>query len=344
MKCGVESRLTWAQLQYGDPNGEALKCEACGVCQPDFPQVRRHICEAGHWQAQNPSPQAGVVSYHWNALLPPWVKWADLVSEWHRANELKKQGNIEPLRVFVCETLGEPWEERVDATDFAHVSQRKGDFVIGAEWPLEKRRFMPVDVQADHFYWCCRAFGLGGVSRLIDYGRIFGWEDVRAIQQRLKVRDGDVVVDSGFRTGEVYQQCLKFGWKPSKGVAQDYFVHVEPDGTHLRRSWQISQTDPQMGTSQQGVSILPLVLFCADATKDTLALFMHGTGPSWELPNDIGEEYLRHLVSERPELDKKGRRVWVQKSKYNHWLDCEVMNITAALILGLVASEAKVNK
>ena len=340
MGCKVELRLTWKGLKF-DGTAPTFHCEKCGAMFQDSPLVRRWIIEQGHWQAQNPSPQPGVVSYHWNALLPPWVKWQDLVDEWHNANVAKKQGNIEPLKIFICETLGEPWEERIEAADWQQLGQRKEGYVIGEAWPFEKRRFLTVDVQADVLYWTCRAWGLGGVSRLVEYGRIFGWDDLRAIQQRLGVKDGDVVVDSGYRTGEVYQQCLRNGWKPSKGVTQDHFIHQEPDGKSMRRPWQISRTDPQMGTNAQGATSIPLVLICTDSMKDMLALFMGGSGPAWGLPQDVSEEYLQQLAAEKPELDEKGKRIWKRRHRNNHWLDCEVSNLTAAVIIGLAASEAK---
>lgn len=344
LKCGTESALTWKNLQYGEPNGAALKCESCGVCQPDSPAVRRHIIEAGHWQPQNPTPQAGVTSYHWNALLPPWIKWQDLVDEWHRANEQKKLGNLEPLKVFICETLGEPWEDRIEAADWAALEKRREEYRIGESWPFAKRTFLTADVQADVIFWTVRAWGLGGVSRLMDYGRVFTFDELRTEQNRLAVKDGDVAIDSGFRTAEVYQQCQRFGWKPMKGVTQEYFTEHEPDGQSTRKLWTTSRADPAMGTAGQGMTMLPLFLFCADAVKDMLSLFMGGNGPKWELPADVSEEYLRHLAAEKAVLKESGKREWKRISRANHWLDCEAMNLVAAIAVGLVASGAEVKK
>ena len=48
---------------------------------------------------------------------------------------------------------------------------RDGD---GDPWPLEKTWFMAADRQArggEHHFWVCRAFGPGGASRLVGYGR-----------------------------------------------------------------------------------------------------------------------------------------------------------------------------
>jgi len=350
MGCGAEMRLTWKELKYvdgmavGASVGDSvwIECEGCKAHQFDSPTVRRHIVEAGHWQAQNPTPEPGVVSYHWNALLPPWIRWADLVKEWLRANELKKMGNLEPLKIFICETLGEPWEDRINVADYAQIAQRKTEFRAGDVWPFAKRIFLTADVQADVIYWTARAWGLGGISQQIDYGRVFTFDDLRAVQQRLAIKDNDVGVDSGFRTSEVYQQCQRWGWHPIKGTPQDHFVHHEPDGSQVRRLWSVTRADPAMGTTAQGATTLPLFLFSTDSIADMLALFINGSGPAWGLLADVSDEYQQHLAAEKPEIDQKnGKRVWRKIGRQNHWLDCERMSLVAAVILGLVASEEK---
>jgi phage terminase large subunit GpA-like protein len=352
MKCGVENKLTWKAVKY-DESGQGsaeshgcsvrVVCSACAHAHPDLAQVRRHIIEAGHWQAQNPSPEAGVTSYHWTALLPPWIRWEDLVKEWKRANELKKVGNIEPLKIFICETLGEPWEERIEVADFAQISQRKADYVIGEEWPLAKRTFLTADVQADVIYWLIQSWGLGGVSRVRNYGRCFTFEDLREVQQQHGIKDNDVAVDSGFRTAEVYRHCLKYGWHPMKGVQQQDFIHEESDKTSVRRIWQAVNADPSLGTAQAGVTSIPLFLFSSDAASDMLALFMSGHGPAWEIPKDASEDFQKQLCAERAEIDlKTGKRIWKRIARDNHFRDCAKMSLVAAIIIGLVASgEAK---
>jgi phage terminase large subunit GpA-like protein len=350
--CKKDLTLDWKAMKYGenpvagDGGGRGvawvhLECE-CKATYSDAPQVRRYIIESGHWQAQNLAPQAGVASYHWNALLPPWIRWADLVVEWQKANDLRKLGNIEPLKIFICETLGEPWEDKIEVADFAALGQRKTAFVAGESWPFTKRIFLTCDVQQDVIYWTARAWGLGGVSQQIDYGREFTFDGIRTQQLRLAIKDNDVAIDSGFRTSEVYQQCQRFGWHPMKGTPQGHFVHHLDDKSTVQRIWSVTRADPAMGTGQQGQTTLPLFLFSSDAASDMLALFMAGSGPEWGLISDVSEEYLQQLAAEKAEIDaKSGKRIWKRVGRNNHWRDCEKMNLVAAIIIGLVASDGK---
>lgn len=363
MKCGAENKLEWKAVKYdrdlasadsaigrkdysggdgasGDfaQSGVRLVCVGCDHAHADKPVVRRHIIEQGHWQAQNLAPQLGVVSYHWSALLPPWVQWADLVKEWHQANDHKKRNNLEPLKVFICESLGEPWEDKIEVADYAQITQRRSGWVRGVAWPDGKRTFLTADVQLDMIYWTARAWGLGGVSQQIDFGRVFTFDDLRAVQTKLAIRDNDVAVDSGFRTSEVYQVCQRWGWHPMKGAPVDHFVHHESDKTAVRRIWTASQVDP----AAQGGAQVTLFVFSADSAKDMLALYMAGKGPVWGLVGDVTDEYCQQLAAEKAEIDgKTGKRIWKQISKNNHWLDCESMNLMAAVIIGLAASEEK---
>lgn len=341
--CKQPLHLNWKSMKFGD-GFLHIECD-CKATYSDVAQVRRYIIDHGFWQAQNPAALSGVVSYHWNALLPPWVRWADLVDEWHRANESKKMGNIEPLKIFICETLGEPWEERVEITDFTSLNQRKTILKTGDEWPFTKRVFLTCDVQQDIVYWTARAWGLGGISQLIDYGREFNFDGIRSVQQRLNIKDNDVAIDSGFRTSEVYQQCQRFGWHPMKGTPQGHFIHYLDDKTSVQRIWSVTRADPAMGTGQQGRTTLPLFLFSSDSASDMLALFMAGSGPEWGLLEDVSEEYIHQLAAEKAEIDiKSGKRIWKRVGRNNHWRDCEKMSLVAAIVIGLVASEGKKNE
>lgn len=363
MGCGHELKLEWRLMRYEDgksefgkseQNAPALLCGGCGHRHLDQPATRRHILEKGSWQAQNPTPQAGVVSYHWNALLPPWIRWADLVLEWKRANELKHNGNIEPLKIFVCETLGEPWEERVEQADYANlmsraegtgyfcpeVEGRRNVWLCKERWPLGKRSLLMVDVQQDVKYFDIRGWGLGGISRLLGYGKAFTFEDIRDIQQEMKILDGDVGVDEGYLPAEVRQACLKYHWKAFKGVDQDYFAHDGPDGKKIRRQWAVSRSDPYIGTGQAGRYWVPLVLFSVGGINEMLELFLAGKGPVYEIPVDCHEDYFRQLAAVKPMLDKNGKKIWKQIARDDHYRDCSKESLVGAICLGLVGSAA----
>jgi hypothetical protein len=63
-------------------------------------------------------------------------------------------------------------------------------------------------------------------------------------------------------------------------------------------------------------------------------------GPTWEIPEDASEDYLKQLESER-RVKKGGKWLWLQiGDRPNHYLDCEAMQVCAAVMLKLVGREA----
>jgi hypothetical protein len=352
MGCGRLQKLHWKGVRYDENGVASFLCGDCGLPHLDTPGCRRHILDRGYWQAQNPSPQPGVTSYHWNALLPPWIRWSDLVLEWKRANELKHSGNIEPLKIFVCETLGEPWEERVEQADYANlmsraegtgyfcpeVEDRRNVWLCKETWEPAKRILLMVDVQQDVKYFDIRGWGLGGVSRLLGYGKAFTFADIRDIQLEMKIPDGDVGVDEGYLPAEVRQACLKYHWKAFKGVDQDYFAHEGPDKKTIRRQWAMSRSDPYIGTGQAGRYWVPLVLFSVGGINEMLELFLAGKGPLYEMPVDCHEDYFRQLAAVKPMLDKNGKKIWKQIARDDHWRDTSKESLVGAICLGLVGS------
>lgn len=367
MKCGAENKLTWKAVKYGGNNRNnsedgqqpvqkehekseaetldvAIACVVCGNPHKDFPLVRRHIIEQGHWQAQNAHTSPGVVSYHWNALLPPWVKWADLVAEWKQANDHLKRGNPAPLKIFVCETLGEPWEEREQEADPAALDDRRGSYSGADEWDGElvrgdkvRGRVIYADVQQDVIYYRCRLFGANGESRGHGWGRVFTFAELDEVAKKLGVNPKYIGVDSGYRTTEVYRACLQYGWKAMKGEDREEFIVDVPGKGRVRRCWNRSQADPHSGTSQAGRSVVALYLYADPTIQDMLALNMTGKAGAWTYETDAGAEYVAQLLSEEKRVNEKsGKLEWVRVRRNNHLRDCEKGILVIAIASGLL--------
>jgi phage terminase large subunit GpA-like protein len=347
MKCGQLNKLEWKAVKYGEPDNLSTiscRCVACDFAHADSPLIRRHIIEAGHWQAQNAHPSPGVVSYHWNALLPPWVRWADLVAEWKQANEHLKRGNPEPLKIFVCETLGEPWQEREIEADPTALHDRRGDYASAEEWDKEltrtdgtKARLLCADVQQDVIYWRCRRFGADGASRGAGWGRCFTFAELDEVAKAKGVHRAYIGVDSGYRTQEVYRACAQYGWKAMKGEDRDSFTVDVPGQGRVRQLWNRSQADPHSGTSQAGRQVVPLYLMANPATQEMLSLHMTGKAGEWSFETDAGEEYIAQMLSEerRPNT-KTGVMEWVTVRRANHLRDIERMILTLAMASGIL--------
>ena len=55
----------------------------------------------------------------------------------------------------------------------------------------------------------------------------------------------------------------------------------------------------------------------------------------FHLPGDATEAYCKQLVSESRVRKSGGGHTWVQRSRENHWLDCEALAYGAAYMLGV---------
>ena len=78
--------------------------------------------------------------------------------------------------------------------------------------------------------------------------------------------------------------------------------------------------------------------------KDTLARLRRNQDPergaTWEVPDDIDDDYLAQLESEQ-RVKAAGKWLWKQVGKRpNHYLDCEAMQAAAATMLKLIGREA----
>jgi phage terminase large subunit GpA-like protein len=58
-----------------------------------------------------------------------------------------------------------------------------------------------------------------------------------------------------------------------------------------------------------------------------------GEPGGWHLHQDTDEDYCRQLVSEQLLVKASGRRVWIVRSRDNHYLDAEANALAAALTL-----------
>ena len=323
------------------------ECPACGHAIRDTPADRKAIARTGRFVRLNPTAPRHRVTFHWNALLPPWVAWRSIVEEFLAARSAARNGDIQPMKTFVNETLGEPWKDQLgEIEDFDFLLARRGEYDFGESWAEERVRFLAADRQAsggEHYWYVVRAFGPFGHSRLVSYGRCNSTLELEQLRQEHGVPVANAVVDSGFKASEVYRFCQAAGWKPFKGDEAEFFAVKDPaTGKVVRRLWQRTRVDPAYGTRLQGrVRPLPLFRWSNPGMKDLLFEHLTGLVGDWTLPREIGRDYLKQLTAEHrvEERDTRGRvrYRWHQKHRDNHLLDCELMLMTAAVMTGLVS-------
>lgn len=320
------------------------ECQFCKHPITDTPTERRWIASSKHGRmvAKNPSATDGKISCTWSAFIVPQVKWKMLVEEFLIANECAKRGDINPLKSFINERLGQSWEDKTGDGETSKIEDRKGAFKVGEPWSEEVTRILTADRQPDCFYFVCRAWAANGESRLIDCGQVWTAEDLREKELELKVATGNVGVDSGFNAAEIYRACARWGWKAFKGTPVPHFTTTLPNGQKLKRIYAKSKADPMIGQAG-GMKRIRLFLFSDPAIMDMLDLFVSGKAMAWQIPRDVSDAYLHQLKSKvrGEKTDGRGEvtHPWRNLHPDDHLLDCEKMNLLSAVIMGLLRNK-----
>jgi len=325
------------------------RCESCEAEFPDEPRIRKAFGRRGKFVVKNPKAPRHIRSYTWNALLPHWVTWRSVVEEFINAQTAIKAGDIEPMKTFINETLGEPWEDRLgEIDDFDFLEYRKDDYEFGEPWAEEETRFMAADRQekgGEHYWYVVRSFGKFGKSRLVKYGRCSTKEQLEEIRMEANVQKANAMIDSGFKAAELYRFCQATGWKAMKGDDAQYFPHRDKKRKKtIRRMWSKTTVDPSFGTKRTARNI-PLYRWSNPMAKDTLLEFMQGTVGEWTIPRICGAEYLKQVTAEKRKerIDNKGRVFyeWHRIRRDNHLFDCELMILVAAIVTKILVREDK---
>lgn len=355
--------MRWDENETTKPNGvwnydEAAKtvryeCESCGAAFKE--QDRGRLAETYHDVDYNPAAKASHKSVHWSALYVPWIKWADLVQEFLIADAAWRRGNIEPLRAFLNESLGIPWEIRGERPKESELRKQCGlpngePYNRGMLWATEEQtaQVLTVDVQAaqgGHLKYVLRQWKPSGDSRLIDWGILVSFDDLYKYAVDHCIPANCVFVDSGYRATLVYKACVDYGWTALKGDNREFFTHVI-NRVPQRFPFRVTMVDPAIGTSLQGRVQIPLIIWSNPSYKDRLLLHIAvGRGPAWLLPDDVSNNYLDELAGEERTAKTDPRGVvsyeWV-KTGPNDYLDCELEQLVVADLGGIAVAGSQI--
>jgi hypothetical protein len=313
---------------------------------------RKAISRHGIWKAQNLNAPSDYKSYHWNAFVPFWTDWRKAVREYLEALKAAKWGNWEPLKEFYQQTLGMSWSDRMMTLgEEETIMTRQQDYLpeqveppaprTGSNQAYQSLRFMTVDVQAKggrHFYFVIRQWWRGGASKLIAAGKAWSYEEIREYQTQWKVPAPCVIFDSGYATTEVYSQVLQSGrqWKAYKGEDKDDFL-VQGVRSIVKRS----DVDPAIGTPMAGRTMIDLFLYAKYGCLDRLAMLMSGQAGDWQFHSSVPDDYAAQLTAydKLPIENKKTGQVkwiWHRRHKNDHFASCEIMQVAAAAVSGLI--------
>jgi phage terminase large subunit GpA-like protein len=340
-RCGVFQVLEWSGVIYKADDGTInlddvyYRCAHCNgrIEERDRPAM----LSQGQWVAEIPERRHR--GYQISALYSPWVRWAELASEWVTATQSRdKQG----LQAFINLRLGEGWNESGFEVNADQLEKNREHYE--AEVPDAVRLLtIGADVQADRIEAEVVGWGRGKESWGIHYAVLVGdttqtdvWQRFDELQTKIwRKADGTalvahrVLIDSGFRADEVYTftKPRLFRVAACKGRGGDGvpLVNDKPTIQGQQRAL-VYHVGANAGN---------------EAVYSRLALSSPGPGYC-HFPVDQDRHYdtlyFKGLCSEKPRLRQRGlRRVreWVQVVTRNEPLDCR-RYATAAMELSLL--------
>jgi hypothetical protein len=148
-----------------------------------------------------------------------------------------------------------------------------------------------------------------------------------------------VFLDAGHATYDVYRQCSKKGWVALIGDRRLTFPHKAKEKGSIQRFY--SPRRKVVLTNRQ----FCYVHYWSNLNiKDTLARLRRNQDPTkgltWEVPDDIDEDYLSQMESEH-RIKEKNTWMWKQIGRRaNHYWDCEAMQAAAATMLKIIEAES----
>lgn len=216
--CGHLQPLEWGQIIFDKDDLENIShsCIVCGAVSGEVAWKKAQ--EKGIYIAKYPDRKTR--GFHLNSLASPWKTWREIVEDFLKANDAKKNGNIELMKTWVNNVLGQTWEEdgeSVDAEDFLARRETYGCDVPDRVMILTAG----VDVQADRLEVEVVGWGENKESWGIQYARLHGDPEQDDVWNRLDEylsqpfykKDGTVLiidgtaVDTGYKSLKVYRYC-----------------------------------------------------------------------------------------------------------------------------------------
>jgi phage terminase large subunit GpA-like protein len=293
-----------------------------------------------------PMPDTKAISFWVSGLASPFVTFGERVSV---LVEAQQSGDDAMVQQAINAGFGELYSpgggevpEWVEIKEKSRRSTYQRGEVPGDVLYLT----LTCDVQKHSIPWVIRGWGPRATSWLINYGYLRGDTAEEEIWNAL----GDLVsqpvdsipiklcfVDSGFRPGKVdtlpinrvYEFCRRFlrRVRPTKGSP-----------TAMRTPLVFSKIDVSRKDGKAAKHGLDLVRLDTDHWKcwvhERLRWPDDHVG-GWHVFKGIDDDYCKQLVSEARLKQPTGRVEWVQRSRDNHFLDCEAMAAAAGYLLNV---------
>ncbi len=207
----------------------------CPSCHAEFkPKLfeRRKLLEGAEYVSANINAPKWNYSCRFNAWIPWFVDWRQLVDEYLRSVDLARAGDISQLSDYFmkreADYLSAPTADNseVFVSGDYELIQSVNPSTLQPFWHADKfedsNRYVGVDVQMGHFWMTVIDVKEGGDMRLVWAGRLGTWEDIRLMLKHFKVDSYRVGVDIRYgRGGEVHKEVAGNGWYAMQGEDRD---------------------------------------------------------------------------------------------------------------------------
>ena len=347
--CGELQPLAWSGIVFdkGDLSEVGYACSWCGVVSSEAEW--KEAASGGMFVHEDPeNPAKG---FRLNSLASPLTTWREVAEKFIFANEEKKKGNIEPLKVWTNTEMGETWEEDGETVEDEELMRRRENY--NCEIPLDVIYLTAgIDTQDDRFEVEVVGWGAEYESWGIRFAALYGdtgnpqdavWEDLDAfLAQTFEKPDGSglkiiaACMDSGgHRSNQVYKFCKpRFNRRifAIKGSSNSAAAYVQKPTKNNREQAYLFTIGVDTGKSW---------------LMDRLKVAEAEPGPGFcHFPREDGrgydERYFKGLTSEKRVMRYKAGRpyfAWELKDRGEHRrneaLDCRNYATAAIEITGL---------
>lgn len=292
-------RVKWDRNEIGEQTPALAERTARYVCcrceQEIYNHHRTSIMRACRWVADGEFVDAdgnicglpktesdtaifGPLSKLYSLLISGW---GVVAREFVEACEAQRNGDLQALKNFVTETLGEVWVQKSGAVAASELAEHlKGEHSL-KECPKDTAFLVTAaDVGYSNddmlFHWMVQAWARGGQGAVVDFGLIVGKSKWLEFQSReypvaesgllLPVKEFLVGMDSGKFSTEVYELVSQMG---GRAVAMKGDSRTDRGNNVDLYSWgyQRADKDPRLLKMQRDIGEGDLLMISTEASQ-----------------------------------------------------------------------------
>jgi phage terminase large subunit GpA-like protein len=332
-----------------------LECPNCGGVIEDHHKAEMNargryvapgqtISKSGDVQGDAPDTKA--ISFWVSGLASPFVSFGERVAV---LVEAQQSGDDAMVQQAINAGFGELYSPGGgEVPEWMEIKEKSRAATYGrGQVPADVLYLtLTADVQKHSIPWVIRGWGARATSWLVNYGYLRGDTTDEEIWGAL----GDLVampvegvpikmafIDSGFRPGKtdtlplnrVYEFCRRFmrRVRPTKGA-----------NMAMRTPLLFSKIEVRRKDGRGANFGLDLVRLDTDHWKSWVHERLRWPDDrigGWHVFKGIDDDYCHQIVSEARLKHPTGKIEWVQRSRANHFLDCEAMQAAAGYLLNV---------